>query len=480
MKISDLLKEIFTEPLAPAGAVLDDVLAASFFPADSTRLAHMRQACRTAQRIVTQMGYEAALAEKIVTAALFHDVGYSEKLRNTGFHPLDGAAYLAHCNAPEEVIEAVLWHSSTPVDIESLPEIKKIYDRFPTPDFDGIIHDAVRYCDFRTSPLGEAYSFGQRILELENRFGADSTPPHTARCSLPKARRVQSLYIEGISRQQNRELPWVFCDIDGTLIEPGTVINRRSLDAINRYTTAGGRFSLVTGKHMISVPELISRIGSHTPHAGVNGSVIVRNGEISLHGKTVDQFESIENVLIEAGINYASYVTDGIWTRSELREEELHAFRIVGEVLPESGPTPGEKGVIKILTFSPRSNRKQCSFVRNLAAEFGLSCVRTAEEFLEIGPAGHGKHSAAMQMMKETGWPDLNSIAIGDSENDLSMFGHVGLSAAVANAAPELLPAADLLIPSCREHGVARLLDALVDSAQEGSWSIPHNWLAEY
>ncbi|GKT31437.1 HAD-IIB family hydrolase, partial [Aduncisulcus paluster] len=120
------------------------------------------------------MDYDAKTAEKVVTAALFHDVGYSEKLKNTGFHPLDGAAYLAHCNAPEDLIMAVLWHSSTPIEIESMPEMKKIYSQFPGPNYDCPIYKAVAYCDFRTSPVGESYSFGQRIVELESRFGLES------------------------------------------------------------------------------------------------------------------------------------------------------------------------------------------------------------------------------------------------------------------------------------------------------------------
>ncbi|GKT30121.1 hypothetical protein ADUPG1_001389, partial [Aduncisulcus paluster] len=60
------------------------------------------------------------------------------------------------------------------------------------------------------------------------------------------------------------------------------------------------------------------------------------------------------------------------------------------------------------------------------------------------------------------------------------MFGHVGLSAVVANAAPEALPAADLHIPACDEYGVARLLDALVDSAQNGCCTDTFNkWSAD-
>lgn len=31
----------------------------------------------------------------LVAAAWFHDIGYSPALRDTGFHPLDGARYLA-------------------------------------------------------------------------------------------------------------------------------------------------------------------------------------------------------------------------------------------------------------------------------------------------------------------------------------------------------------------------------------------------
>lgn len=317
-------------------------------------------------------------------------------------------------------------------------------------------------------------------MELEKRFGAGSVPPGIARKTLPAARKTQRAYAESISLGQSRPLPWIFCDIDGTLIEPGRRIDPVSIEAISRYRAAGGRVSLVTGKHLISIPELMQAVGSENPHAGVNGSVIARNGEISLHGSILEPYKDIEDTLLAAHINYATYVTDGIWSRAELGSKELDSFTLVGEILPRFGPTPQENGVIKVLTYSHRSNREQCSFVRSLAEEYGLSCVRTAEEFLEIGPANHGKHSAVLQIMDEAGWPDLNSIAIGDSENDLSMFGYAGLSAAVANGAPEVMPAADLHIPSCREGGVPRLLDALVESAREGCWAIPQEWLAAH
>lgn len=34
--------------------------------------------------------------EILVAAAWLHDIGYSEALRDSGFHPLDGARYLHH------------------------------------------------------------------------------------------------------------------------------------------------------------------------------------------------------------------------------------------------------------------------------------------------------------------------------------------------------------------------------------------------
>ncbi|MBI9112028.1 HAD-IIB family hydrolase [Maridesulfovibrio ferrireducens] len=480
MNLSCKLKELFPNISNIVNQPLTEDLVGSFFPANSTRFAHMKQAARTAERIARQTGLNKKQADKLITAALFHDIGYSEKLGQTGFHPLDGAAFLAHVGAQEEVIEAVLWHSSTQRDIYFYPEIENIYKNFPDPSENNHTLKGVSYCDFRTSPVGQSFSFGQRISEFKKRPGASKYAQETAKWTLPKARATQAAYVKAISNQQQTSLPWIFCDIDSTLIYPGQTINTATTEALCRYVEAGGKMSLITGKHLISIRDFLRESGMEGPHSGVNGSMIIKDDHLTSYGPTVENYKAIEDILIAEGIHYATYVAGGIWTRSPLTEAEIDSYKFVGEILPQPGTTPDKGGIFKVLTFSHKNDRKRCAFVRDLAAKQGLACVRTADGFLEICPQAHGKHAAAMHIMNEAGWSDLNSISIGDSENDLTMFGVTGLSAAVANATEDVLPAADLHIPSCIDNGVAQLLDALVDSAKDGSWEIPSKWLAQY
>lgn len=480
MNLSSKLKELFPNITKTEHQPLTEELAGSFFPKGATRFAHMQQASKTAKRIATQTGLNGDKADRLITATLFHDVGYSEKLKQTGFHPLDGAAFLAHAGAQEEVIEAVLWHSSTEQDIKALPEVENIYKNFPPPSKNNQTLKGVSYCDFRTSPVGESFSFGQRIAEFRNRFGDNGYTRKATKWTLPVVRETQAAYIKTISKLHKNSLPWIFCDIDSTLIYPGQKINKQSMEAIKRYIDAGGKLSLITGKHLISIHSFLREMNLEGPHSGVNGSMLIKNDCLSSYGPTVENYREIEDILLEKGIHYASYVAGGIWTRSALTDDEIQSYNHVGEILPQPGATPDNSKVFKVLTFSHKNDEKRCTFVRELAAKYDLACVRTANEFLEIGPKGHGKHAAALHIMHEAGWPDLNSISIGDSENDLTMFGSTGLSAAVANATPDVLPAADLNIPACTDNGVAQLLDTLVDSAKDGCWEIPDKWIAEY
>ncbi len=477
MSLKDKLTSLFPEKPARTDQKLDDTFAATFFPEGSPRLAHMRRAAHMAERIARQCRLEAPEHEKLVTAALFHDVGYSEELKRTGFHPLDGAVFLAHYGADNEVIESVLWHSSTVHDITYKPEIEAIYRKLTPRPENSFLLRAVSLCDFRASPRGEAFSFRQRIHELEQRFGTGSIPPSIARSMLAASRSTLSDCIKSIREVHGSGLPWIFCDIDNTLVTPGTILDEENRTALHRYMEAGGRVSLITGKHLVSIREQLEEAELPGPHSGINGSIMLDKGEIKPIGPVLEKVEELEDILMNEGINYSTYCPDTIWTRCDLSEAELKTYTDVGEMLPVKGATPENEPVFKVLTFSHQSDRERCRFVRELARRKGLGCVRTAEHFLELCPEGHGKHSAAETIMRNHDWPDLHSISIGDSENDITMFGFTGYSVAVANAEPDVAAMADMIIPRCEENGVARLIDELLDSAMRDSEPAPEKWL---
>src|ERR1700722_3253157 len=69
---------------------------------------HVQGVARKAHSVRAVAGPDADLLE---AAAVLHDVGYAPDLVRTGFHPLDGAVFLAHAGAPARLVNLVAYHS---------------------------------------------------------------------------------------------------------------------------------------------------------------------------------------------------------------------------------------------------------------------------------------------------------------------------------------------------------------------------------
>ena len=75
---------------------------------------------------------------------------------------------------------------------------------------------------------------------------------------------------------------------------------------------------------------------------------------------------------------------------------------------------------------------------------------------------GHGKGEGIRRVCRTLGIPVKNSIAIGDSDNDLDMFAAAGAPVAMAQASPAAMRAARYATGVCGQGGVARAVNALV------------------
>ena len=114
--------------------------------------------------------------ETLVDAAWLHDVGYAPSLKGTGFHPLDGARYLAAERFPDRLVRLVAHHTGAMYEAEERGLSAELaqYERE-----DGPLLDALTCADLTTGPAGEAYTFDERIDEILTRYGPDS-PVHRA------------------------------------------------------------------------------------------------------------------------------------------------------------------------------------------------------------------------------------------------------------------------------------------------------------
>jgi hypothetical protein len=110
-------------------------------------------------------------ADALVSAAWLHDIGYAPAVQATGFHPLDGARYLAAHGWPGDLAGLVAHHSGA----EFVAAIRGLADQLAGfPDGPRPVADALAYADQTIGPDGESMTFDQRQSEMLRRHGPDS------------------------------------------------------------------------------------------------------------------------------------------------------------------------------------------------------------------------------------------------------------------------------------------------------------------
>jgi hypothetical protein len=129
------------------------------------RWRHIQGVARRASQIAPSV---AGSDDTLVCAAWLHDIGYAPEVAASGFHPLDGARFLAAVGVSKRLVGLVAHHSCAALEAELRGLAAELAD------FEhehGAVRDALWYCDITTSPDGEPVAAAERIAEIKQRYG---------------------------------------------------------------------------------------------------------------------------------------------------------------------------------------------------------------------------------------------------------------------------------------------------------------------
>jgi hydroxymethylpyrimidine pyrophosphatase-like HAD family hydrolase len=84
--------------------------------------------------------------------------------------------------------------------------------------------------------------------------------------------------------------------------------------------------------------------------------------------------------------------------------------------------------------------------------------------FLEFAHPSVSKGSGLAFVAERLRFRPEEAVACGDGENDRELLDWAGFGVAVANAHPDVLARADVVVPPVEHEGVATLLEAYLDS----------------
>ncbi|WP_125133046.1 Cof-type HAD-IIB family hydrolase [Microbacterium sp. 10M-3C3] len=274
-----------------------------------------------------------------------------------------------------------------------------------------------------------------------------------------------------------------FLDVDGTILEHGSVIAPSTVTAIRTARANGHAVWLCTGRADGDIHPDVRAIGFDG--AISNGGAYAVDGDGRLlveHPMPRADVEAVEAYFHAHGIEYflqshgAVFASPGIVAMTDEFFRRRHAQRaaeLEARGLPVDAPSPmirfrplaevDRDRVAKAVFVSPAADT-----VAHSAAELGPrfhvipgSIPLPGGSNGEIGMTGVTKGSAILEVLALLGRDPAESIGIGDSWNDVEMFEVVADPVAMGNAPAELQALAGRVTTTVLDDGVHNAFAAL-------------------
>ena len=259
----------------------------------------------------------------------------------------------------------------------------------------------------------------------------------------------------------------VATDLDGTLLGSDGVCSQRTRAALAAAEGAGIQVVMVTARPPRWLHGLADVVGEHGLVLCANGAFVydVRSRQVLReHCLEVAVVQKIAIDLRNAlpGIAFAVETRIGFSRELGYRDDNTtptdRSAPTIEELLdPRPGKILARCGDLPGLLFHRA--------VEDVVGDLAVVSYSGASGLAEIGAAGVTKAAALEDWCATQGFDSADVIAFGDMPNDLPMLTWAGRSFGVANAHPDVLAMVDQVCASNDEHGVAQVLEALLEGA---------------
>jgi hypothetical protein len=262
-------------------------------------------------------------------------------------------------------------------------------------------------------------------------------------------------------------------DLDGTTVEGGQLPTPRVKAAIAAAVAAGTHVVVATGRPYVSARRYADALGLCTPVICFQGALVKEcGGEArTLHAEAVpeDPFAQIVALAQAQRLELNIYTEDRIFHGPTLYSSEFYdlwfggALQRVTSLGDAFDRLRGQRvPVLKGLFISEEDESKQLEAALQAQAGARLTVMRSHPLFVEVTSPHASKGNALAFLADWYGVAQAETIAVGDSGNDVSMVAWAGLGVGVANATPDVLAVADWIAPPVTEDAVAVVIERFI------------------
>jgi len=254
-------------------------------------------------------------------------------------------------------------------------------------------------------------------------------------------------------------------DLDHTLLDNERRISERNKTAIRQAVEAGVTVAIATGRSHASAEAYAQELGIDAPVISYNGAMIRRPGEDEpmRHVRLeADLAAEIVETLVHEMIDFLYFLDDKLyvakfdrWARRYLERTGDRAI-IVGDRRTFAGSRPTKL----LMVGTPEQTRER---YERFSDEYGdrIYCTISLPEYMEILDPGATKATALQWLADHLDVPIEQTMALGDSLNDLEMVQAAGTGVFMPCADDDLKQHADFISDS-QDEGVGEALEKLV------------------
>jgi len=252
------------------------------------------------------------------------------------------------------------------------------------------------------------------------------------------------------------------CDLDGTLLRSDGAISARSVAAVARAEEAGIPFVIVTGRPPRWLPDVADALGHRGLAVCANGALVY-----DLHTERVvredlldvDALRSVVEV-VRAELPDAAFAVE---YGQSFSHDRRYLPRWDGDNRNVTLVEPGvllERPAAKLLVRHPHLDADELLVAaRTVVGSRATLTHSSFDGLLEISAVGVTKATGLAALAADRGIDASDAVAFGDMPNDLPMLAWAAGSYAVGNAHADVLAAADEIIGTNDEDGVAQTLE---------------------
>ncbi|KAI3468172.1 hypothetical protein Pfo_024835 [Paulownia fortunei] len=275
---------------------------------------------------------------------------------------------------------------------------------------------------------------------------------------------------EGSLRFYKPKFGYIFCDMDGTLLNSKSQISLSTVEALKEASSRGVKVVIATGKTRPAVMNIFKMvnlagkdgiISEFSPGVFVQGLLVYGRQGREIFRRNLDPSVCREALLysLKHNIPIIAFSEDRCLTLFEHPlVDSLHTVyhEPKAEIIPSVEQLLAGIEIQKLIFLD--SSEGVAGTLRPYwaeATEDRASVVQAVPDMLEIVPPGTSKGSGVRILLDHLGVAPNEVMAIGDGENDVEMLELASLGVALSNGSEKAKAVANVIGISNDEDGVA-------------------------